>query len=151
MPYPHTLIASPDHCMHVRSRCQNNWLIARKSGSWTSTFDSKSDRIFKESDQLRVCDQCWECVLSCRVCSTYIYHTSSNSRADSRFVRSQWETVLLCNDVSHWLGTSLESALDLKSCGRMNKAHLPGWVCNIDHNSETHYSVGMGIPRGPYN
>ena len=30
--------------------------------------------------------------------------------ADSRFVPSQWETALLCNDVSHWLGVSLESA-----------------------------------------
>ena len=26
------------------------------------------------------------------------------SRADSRFAPSQWETALLCNDVSHWLG-----------------------------------------------
>ena len=25
-------------------------------------------------------------------------------RADSRFAPSQWETVLLCTDVSHWLG-----------------------------------------------
>ena len=32
-------------------------------------------------------------------------------RADSRFAPSQWETALLCNGVSHWLGTSLESAL----------------------------------------
>ena len=39
-------------------------------------------------------------------------------RADSRFVPSQWETsfsqwemALQSNDVSHWLGTSLESAL----------------------------------------
>ena len=32
-------------------------------------------------------------------------------RADSRFASSQWETALLCNDVSHWLGASLESAL----------------------------------------
>ena len=32
-------------------------------------------------------------------------------RADSRFVPSQWEPVLLCNDVSHWLGAGLESAL----------------------------------------
>ena len=32
-------------------------------------------------------------------------------RADFRFVRSQWETALLCNVVSHWLGASLESAL----------------------------------------
>ena len=35
----------------------------------------------------------------------YIY------RADSRFAPSQWETTLLCNDVSHWLGTSIESAI----------------------------------------
>ena len=32
-------------------------------------------------------------------------------RADSRFAPSQWETALLCNDVSHWLGPSLKSAL----------------------------------------
>ena len=32
-------------------------------------------------------------------------------KADSRFVPSQLETALLCNNVSHWLGASLESAL----------------------------------------
>ena len=32
-------------------------------------------------------------------------------RADSRFPPSQWEAALLCNDDSHWLGTSLETAL----------------------------------------
>ena len=32
------------------------------------------------------------------------------SRADSRLAANQWETALLCNNVSHWLGTSLESA-----------------------------------------
>ena len=32
-------------------------------------------------------------------------------RADSRFAASQWETTLLCNNVPHWLGASLESAL----------------------------------------
>ena len=32
-------------------------------------------------------------------------------RAYSRFAPSQWETALLCNDVSHWLGANLESAL----------------------------------------
>ena len=31
-------------------------------------------------------------------------------RADSRSAPSQWETALLCNDVSHWRGASLESA-----------------------------------------
>ena len=36
-----------------------------------------------------------------------------NCRDDSRFAPSQWETALLCNDVSLWLGASLESALSL--------------------------------------
>ena len=34
-----------------------------------------------------------------------------SSKADSRFAPSQWETALLYNDVSHRLGTSLESDL----------------------------------------
>ena len=34
-------------------------------------------------------------------------------RADSRFAPSRWETALLCNAISHWLGASLESALHL--------------------------------------
>ena len=34
-------------------------------------------------------------------------------RADSRFVSNQWETALLCNVVSHWLGASLESVLTM--------------------------------------
>ena len=34
-----------------------------------------------------------------------------NIRAGSRFVPSQWETSLLCDDVSYWLGANLESAL----------------------------------------
>ena len=38
---------------------------------------------------------------------------SMKPRADSTcwFAPSQWETVLLCNDVSHWLGAIVESAL----------------------------------------
>ena len=32
-------------------------------------------------------------------------------KADSRFAPNQGETALLCNDVSHWMGASLESAL----------------------------------------
>ena len=38
-------------------------------------------------------------------------HLFDFMQADSRFVPSQWETALLCNDVSHWLGASQESAL----------------------------------------
>ena len=32
-------------------------------------------------------------------------------RADSKFARSQWGTALLCNNVSHWQGATLEAAL----------------------------------------
>ena len=32
-------------------------------------------------------------------------------RSDSRFEPSKWKTVLICNDVSHWLGANLETAL----------------------------------------
>ena len=44
-----------------------------------------------------------------------ILHSGRCTRADSRFAPSQWETALLCNKVSHWLGTSLESALCIQS------------------------------------
>ena len=36
----------------------------------------------------------------------------TNHRADSRFAPSQWETALLCNDVSYCLGANLEWALN---------------------------------------
>ena len=41
-----------------------------------------------------------------------------STRADSRFAPSQWKTVLLCNDISHWLGASLELALSTQ-CSRV--------------------------------
>ena len=41
----------------------------------------------------------------------------------SRFVPSQWETALLCNDVSHWLGVTLESALNCQSLSENMKGH----------------------------
>ena len=36
-------------------------------------------------------------------------------RAVSKFASSQWEMALLCNDVSHWLGTGLDLIFDV-SC-----------------------------------
>ena len=42
-----------------------------------------------------------------------VSHWLGATGADSRFAPSQWEMVLLCNDVSHWLGASLESTLDM--------------------------------------
>ena len=37
--------------------------------------------------------------------------SACDRKADSRFASSQRETALLCNDVSYWLGASLESAM----------------------------------------
>ena len=36
-----------------------------------------------------------------------------NIRADSRIAATQWDMVLFCNDVSHWLGAIWESALNM--------------------------------------
>ena len=44
--------------------------------------------------------------------SIYLDLKSIDYRADFRFAPSQCETALLCNDVTHCLGASLESALD---------------------------------------
>ena len=43
----------------------------------------------------------------------YLYYVTGlvQYRADSRFAPSQWETSLQSNAISHWLGASLESAL----------------------------------------
>ena len=37
----------------------------------------------------------------------YGWITHMNPRPDSRLAPRQWETALLCNDVSHWLGAKL--------------------------------------------
>ena len=47
-------------------------------------------------------------------------------RADSRFEPSQWEMPLHCNDVSHWLGTNLESALHWHAAGPHFNSLAPG-------------------------
>ena len=44
--------------------------------------------------------------LACRAWCMFRYY-----RANSRFASSQWDTTLQSNAVSHWLGTSLKSAL----------------------------------------
>ena len=45
------------------------------------------------------------------------------------FAPSQWETALLCNDVSHWLGTHLDSALIMQR-GSIITYH----ACRTKHN-----------------
>ena len=51
--------------------------------------------------------------MECQMLHMSICHSAGLVyRADSRFAPSQWETALLCNDVSHWLGARVESALN---------------------------------------
>ena len=52
--------------------------------------------------------------INCKLCFCCVTHWS----LDSRFVPSQWETALLCNDVSHWLSSNLESALHIHASKR---------------------------------
>ena len=65
--------------------------------------------------------------LSCFHCNkkhlqtiTRLLNSLTECRADSEFAPSQWETALLCNAVSHWLGANLESA-----CGCKQQLILP--------------------------
>ena len=67
------------------------------------------------------------CILLCSIPKFVQIHTFTSShvgrtaglvwviKADSTFAFSQRETALLCNDVSHWVGANLESAL-VMSC-----------------------------------
>ena len=48
-------------------------------------------------------------------------------RADSKFAPSQWETALLYNDVSHWLGTNLESAPEFDN--KQRQSNRLDWTC----------------------
>ena len=56
-------------------------------------------------------------------------------RADFRFAPSQWETALLCNDVSYWLGASLDSALLLLRKHQLRRNKL------VDHSYNDIYQI----------
>ena len=72
---------------------------------------------------------------------------SKHYRADSRFAPSQWETALLCKDVSHRLGTNLKSALHYH-CGTEPQ---PEHIFNIRRPSyqhrESHCENDMAMRR----
>ena len=58
----------------------------------------------------------------------------------SRFAASQWETALLCNDVSHWLAANLESALIFGSA--------VGAFWKHERYCRTHRTSGSVVPVG---
>ena len=66
-------------------------------------------------------------------CSDGLVHTHTHIYIYiyiSRLVPSQWETALLCNDVSRWLGASLESALYMirdQHGGCFGSLHFSSW------------------------
>ena len=66
------------------------------------------------------------------VFSLFMYNGAYLPRADSRFAPRQWETALLCNDVSHWLGASLESALPTTKA--MLQTRLETMWCGYNKN-----------------
>ena len=86
-------------------------------------------------------------------------HLGWGYRADSRFAPSQWEMALLCNDVSHWLGASIESPL----CYEVNFFRFVTSPVVIEtlviyswwrHQMETfprHWPFVRGIHRSPVN
>ena len=55
----------------------------------------------------------WWCMLIGWLMGVKSNLTALQFRADSRLAPSQWETLLQCNTVSHWLGANLESTLYL--------------------------------------
>ena len=86
---------------------------------------------------------------SSKSCSNYtsikLDYPYTQCRADSRFAPSQWETSLQSNAVSHWLGASLESALQfhqprlvIRTFHHQGRCSRGGHLCN--EHSEEKYS-----------
>ena len=67
-------------------------------------------------------------------------------RADSRFAPSQWETALHCNNVSHWLGASLESALFLHPIKLLQVYISDNTVCWLDCSSHISVIFSLFLP-----
>ena len=106
------------------------WLIKRLSKqSWGWWFKTRSRPLWRHNNETsprsgvghicmehQVGHQCACRWLSTKRCFAISKNNADDkvacvSRANFRFGPSQWETPLLCNDVSHWLGANLESAL----------------------------------------
>ena len=66
-------------------------------------------------------------------------------RADFRFAPSQWKTALLCINVSHWLGTNLESALLLIMTDLHTKWYMVYWSQFSYHKFNNCSSILHGI------
>ena len=83
-----------DHSTMVRRWICQSW------GQVTSTWQWPGDSQLQVSGNSSV-PYMWQYVL---------YSWDTIHRAHSWFAPSQWETALLCNDISHWLGANQEIA-----------------------------------------
>ena len=63
-------------------------------------------------------------------------------RADSGFAPSQWETALLCNDVSHWLCARLELAMHC-----FGRFRPPVWHISADTVPQLKTFWQMSVPN----
>ena len=115
--------------MSLQSNAISHWLGA----SLESALIQHSNRPWLQST--------WDCLVRgpfhqrfCHRNSHSMELTFCNQRADSRFVPSQWEMALLCNNVSHWLDTRLESALNHPSCSAEITVKFHTWhhIRNFD-------------------
>ena len=100
---------------------------------------------------------------------TYVYvkslqlsSRSEPSRVDSRFAPSQWEMALLCNDISHWLGASLESALPLQikiideifgclSLNELQRLQQYNWIARLYHFIFRHHIMPSSVLAWSHN
>ena len=97
---------------HYLNQCWNivNWTLRNKL-QWNSKIEILKFS-FKKMHLKVLCAKWRPFGLSVQVLNFFVFHwVHLILRADSRFAPSQWETLLLCDDVSHWLGASLESAM----------------------------------------
>ena len=107
------------NCLEVRGRCRGGAIKGKVSGHYRKFCGGVQRKLSPRS----MCAWCVDlktlmlcpCLFHLHFVSLWIIVAGTRwyCRADSRFVPSQWETSLQSNDVSHWLGVSLESALVL--------------------------------------
>ena len=70
-------------------------------------------------------------------------------RADSRFVPSQWETLLQSNAIPHWLGANLESAVLLLDHGWLMGQEIDSSYASTDQ-AEAAMEINMMIVRNTH-
>ena len=83
------------------------WYCTGGNGASFNTMIKWSLKFTNHSVHITKAKQNREHILWVLYCACY----SNGFRADSKFALSQWETALLCNEVSRWLGANLESDL----------------------------------------